>query len=114
MIIPGRVYGRKSGKKYAVWMSPEAAALYKKTLIAPTDPQSQCSTCKQNQVHEQAACPQKGDPRRSVREAGQTVKAAANRVPPAMAEHLAWCMLKAWEGIQNPGGWQSSDRSMDV
>ena len=42
------------------------------------------------------------------------MKAAANRVPPAMAEHLAWCMLKAWEGNQNPGGWQSLDRSMDA
>ena len=37
MIIPGCVYGRKSGKKYAVWMSPEAEALYKKTIIAPAD-----------------------------------------------------------------------------
>ena len=112
LIIPGCVYGRKSGKKYAVWMSPEAEALYRQTRIAPTDPRSRCETCKHNLVHEQAACPQKGDTRSRVREPGQTTKAAANRVPPDMAEHLGWCMRKAWEGNQNPGGWRSSDEGV--
>ena len=36
------------------------------------------------------------------------------RVPPAMAEHLGWCMHMAWEGNLNPGGWQSLDGSMGV
>ena len=112
LIIPECVYGRKSGKKYAVWMSPEAEALYRQTRIAPTDPRSRCETCKHNLVHEQAACPQKGDTRSRVREPGQTTKAAANRVPPDMAEHLGWCMRKAWEGNQNPGGWRSSDEGL--
>ena len=107
-IIPGCVYGRKSGKKYAVWMSPETEALYKQTLVRPTDPKSMCLACKQGVLHSQAACPQKGDKRSRVREEGQIVKAAANRVPPAMAEHLGWCMLKAWEGERSPGGWHSS------
>ena len=114
VIIPGCVYGRKSGKKYAVWMSPETVNLYHHTRILPTDPASRCNTCKQNLVHEQAACPQKGDTRGRVREEGHTARAAANRVPPAMAEHLGWCMRMAWEGNLNPGGWQSLEGSMGV
>ena len=107
-IIPGCVYGRKSGKKYAVWMSPEAEALYNTTKIHPTDPQSRCNSCKKRIPHEQATCPQKGDTRGRVREQGQKVVAAANRVPPAMAEHLGWCMIQAWMGTPDPGGWTSS------
>ena len=107
-IIPGCVYGRKSGKKYAVWMSPEAESLYNKTKIHPAGPQSRCKACQQRTPHEQAACPKKGDTRGRVREQGQTVVAAANRVPPAMAEHLGWCMMQAWMGTPDPGGWTNS------
>ena len=101
-IIPGCVYGRKSGKKYAVWMSPEAASLYSKTKINPADPQSRCDACKQRIPHEQAACPQKGDTRSRVREQGQTVVAAANRIPPAMAEHFGMVHDAGMDGNARP------------
>lgn len=103
--VTGCAYGRKSKKPYALWLSPEARAIFVKERILPSDQRSQCEACKANppRRHDQVGILPKGNPNNQsrVREEGQTTKGAANRVPPALAEHVARCMKAAWDGSRD-------------
>jgi hypothetical protein len=91
-------YGeRRSAKRYRLWLSPEAH--YEFQPILPTGPRSQCEECKAGRPHTQAQIPSRkqrlaGTVQR-VHIPGKTVEAANNRVPPALAEHVAWAMRSA-------------------
>lgn len=96
----GCAYGRKSGKTYKIAMSKETFNLFHP--IHPTDKESKCEPCKRlkttrHREHEQAACPAREDKRPRITEEGQVGKGAANRVPPALAEHIGRTMLQAWQ-----------------
>jgi hypothetical protein len=93
-------YGeRKSGKQYRFWLSEGTARDF--TPIRPDDEESLCPECKAvpPRLHTQAQITSKrqrlsGTVTR-VRLPGKTVAAANNRVPPNLAEHLAWAMRAA-------------------
>ena len=98
--VHGCAYGRKSGKTYKIAMSKATYDRFQP--IHPTDRESLCEPCKRlkrtkHKEHEQAACPAREDPRPRISEEGQVGKGAANRVPPALAEHVGRAMLQAWQ-----------------
>ena len=66
--------------------------------IQPTDKASMCQACKEGRKHEQAANPGKDSTRSRIKQDGESGKAAANMVPPALTVHVGKCMRRAWEG----------------
>ena len=70
MTVPACPYGRKSSKKYHLWMSPATEKEFRKVMIMPTDAKSLCKECKEGKQHLQAQCKKKGDPRPGVSEEG--------------------------------------------
>ena len=56
-----------------------------------------CEDCKAGRVHQQVACPQKGDkrPRESV--PGQLQKATKNRIPPLLASVIGRALISGRE-----------------
>ena len=101
IMVTGCAYGRKSMKKYAIWMSPEARARFAKERILPKDRRSKCKACKEGRVHEQVGILPIGNPHNQARvsEQGFTPEGAANRVPPALAQHIGQCMIDAWKEL---------------
>lgn len=97
IIVPGCPYGRKSSKKYHLWMSPATEEEFKKVMIQPKDPESLCEECKNGiRRHQQAQCKKKGDKRPGVSEEGFGSEAANNRVPWRLAKLITKCMKKAF------------------
>ena len=104
LIVPACPYGRKSGKTYALWTTPEVRRLLKARLIHPSSPESWCAQCKANPHlphhrvrHEETACPRPGDTRKRIREEGQTPQGAANRLPARLAALVGQCLYDACE-----------------
>ena len=107
LIVPACPYGRKSGKTYAIWLTPDAKALFQKRHIHPASKRSRCTSCKASPhlphhrvKHEQAACPRPGDKRPRIREEGHTPEAAANRVPPPLAQLIGRCLRDACQAAR--------------
>jgi hypothetical protein len=87
-------YGeRKSEKTYRVWLSKETAAEF--TPREAQGRESVCQWCRRGELHPEAALPQKGDKRGRVSLPGMTGDAAANRVPPALAQEISRAMKTA-------------------
>ena len=97
MVVPACPYGRKSSKKYHLWMSPATEREFRKVMIHPTDKESLCKECKKGEkLHQQAQCKRTGDTRPGVSEAGFGNDAANNRVPWRLAQLISKCMKKAY------------------
>ena len=97
IIVPGCPYGRKSSKKYHLWMSPATEKEFRKVMIHPTTEKSLCEECKKGEkLHQQAQCKKKGDTRPGVSEEGFGSEAANNRVPWRLAQLITKCMKKAF------------------
>ena len=93
-----RAYGRKSGKAYRIWLSPEARKYF--DPILPADPDSMCEECKAGiREHQQGYCPRKGSKQKRISEPGQINKAARQRVPKRLAQHLSKAMRAGWEEV---------------
>ena len=91
-------YGRKSGKAYRIWLSPEARKYF--DPILPADPDSMCEECKAGiREHQQGYCPRKGSKQKRISEPGQINKAARQRVPKRLAQHLSKAMRAGWEEV---------------
>ena len=91
-------YGRKSGKAYRIWLSPEARKYF--DPILPADPDSMCEDCKAGRrQHQQGYCPQKGSKQKRISEEGQIGEAARQRVPKKLAQHLSKAMRAGWEEV---------------
>ena len=90
------------------WMSPEARRIFRP--IHPTDKASMCETCKKGLPHVEGMCPKKGSEQKRVREVGQTIQGARNRVPWRMAAHISVALKQAWENV-NAGARNQRNRS---
>ena len=95
MEVHGCPYGKKSAKKYHLWMSKATEAIFKEVQVLPKDPKSLCETCKKGLLHSETHSKRKGDPRPRLAEEGKNQKAARNRVPPNLAELVGRCMKEA-------------------
>ena len=99
IVVQGCAYGeRQTGKEYRFWMSPEALFVFNQIQVLPEDKaRSMCEDCKAGRVHQQVACPQKGDkrPRESV--PGQLQKATKNRIPPGLGAAIGRALIKGRE-----------------
>ena len=107
-LVFGCAYGKKNLKPYRVWMSPEARRIFRP--IHPTDKASMCETCKKGLPHVEGMCPKKGSEQKRVREVGQTIQGARNRVPWRMAAHISVALKQAWENV-NAGAGNQRNRS---
>ena len=109
----GCAYGRKDMKPYAIWMSREARAIFKKVLINPKHNNSQCEACKSGKAHPQTGVLPIGNPnnQKRVHEEGQTPSGAANRVPKDLAKQIADCMEEANEAYlcNHAGPWSKGE-----
>ena len=87
-------YGeRRSEKTYRFWLSKEAGAEFKPREAQGRE--SVCEWCRRGEKHPEAALPQKGDKRGRLSLPGMTGSAAANRVPPALAQEISKAMKTA-------------------
>ena len=59
VVVPACPYGRKSGKEYRLWLSPETEAVFQP--LTRTEERSLCQACKEGHLHEQAHAPKPGD-----------------------------------------------------
>ena len=98
MVVQGCAYGgRKTGKGYRFWMTPETLEEFKLLQILPDDPRSKCDECKAGKKHLQAACPQKGDKRKRESVPGELTKATKNRIPMLLAAVIGRALIKGRE-----------------
>ena len=95
IVVQGCAYGvRQTGKEYRFWMSPEAELVFRMSLIPPDcKAMSMCEDCKAGRVHQQVACPQKGDKRPRENVPGQLQKATRNRFPPLLAAVIGRALI---------------------
>ena len=89
--------GRKTGKGYRFWMTPETLEEFKLLQILPDDPRSKCKECKKGEKHLQAVCPQKGDKRKRESVPGELKKSTKNRIPTLLAAVIGMAMIKGQE-----------------
>ena len=89
-------YGRQTGKTYLFWMAPRTLREFQKLEL---NRKTKCKACKEGTRHKYTAAPyrKRGDMRQRPREQGCSQQAAANRVPPLLAEHIAIAMKRACE-----------------
>ena len=67
---------------------------FRKIEVLPTDKErSRCEDCIAGRVHQQAACPQKGDKRPRENVPGQLQKATKNRIPPLLASVIGRALI---------------------
>ena len=98
VVVQGCAYGgRKTGKGYRFWMTPETLEEFKLLQILPNDVRSKCVECKTGKKHQQAACPQKGDKRKRESVPGELKKATKNRIPMLLAAVTGRAMIKGRE-----------------
>ena len=95
IVVKPCAYGeRMSGKEYRFWMTPDALHEFRKIEVLPTDKErSRCEDCIAGRVHQQAACPQKGDKRPRENVPGQLQKATKNRIPPLLASVIGRALI---------------------
>ena len=97
VVVPACPYGRKSGKEYRLWLSPETEAVFQP--LTRTEERSLCQACKAGHLHEQAHAPKPGDKRKRIHEEGHTGAAARNRIPWRLSKQVGEDMLQAWKGF---------------
>jgi hypothetical protein len=99
IVVKPCAYGeRKTGKEYRFWMTPDALHCFKELQVLPDNKvRSRCEDCKAGRVHQQAACPQKGDKRPREKVQGQLQKATKSRIPPLLASVIGRALISGRE-----------------
>ena len=94
MVKPCTYKERMSGKEYHFWMTPDALYKFNKIQVLLDDKdRSRCKDCIIGRVHQQAACPQKGDKRPQENVLGQLQKATKNRILLLLASVISRALI---------------------
>ena len=98
VVVQGCAYGgRKAGKGYRFWMTPDTLEKFKLLQVLPDNFRSKCAECKAGKKHLQAVCPQKGDKRPQEGVPGELKKVTKNRIPALLAAVIGRALIRGRE-----------------